>query len=178
MERQDDLTASRAAEGVAALLGARGETLAVVESSTGGLIMSLLTDIPGASAWFMGGVVAYTNKVKEEVLGVSSDALAVHGAASPEAARDLARGAARLFGATWTLAETGVAGPRGNHRSTKPIGVTYLSLIGITPSGSLEFAAKHHVPDPDDRAAVKRAFAAAALGLLIDTLDAVPLLHP
>ncbi len=173
IEQQDDGSDARGAGRTAALLAARGETLAVAESSTGGLIMSLLTDIPGASAWLSGGVVAYTNKVKQDLLGLSADALAAHGAVSLETARAMARGGARLFGSTWALAETGVAGPRGSRRSAKAIGVTYLTLIGTPAAGPVERTMIYEAPDPDDRVAVKRAFAAAAFGLLIDVLDGV-----
>jgi len=174
MDKQDDGLDALRATRVAAKLSVRGDTLAVAESSTGGLILSLLTDIPGASAWLSGGVVAYTNKVKEDLLGLAAEELAAHGAASPETARAMARGVSRLFGSTWALAETGVAGPRGSHRSSKTIGITYLALVGTLPRFPMERTTIYQAPDPDDRVAVKRAFAAAALGLLIDALEGVP----
>src|SRR2546423_6600271 len=95
---------------VAALLTARAGTLAVAESSTGGLILSLLTDVPGASRWLRGGLVAYTNNAKRDLLGVPAATLSTHGAVSPETALEMARGVRRLFWAASALCESGVAG--------------------------------------------------------------------
>jgi len=122
--------ASDVAQRVAEALLARGETLAVAESSTGGLILSLLTDIPGASGWLGGGVVAYTNASKQHVLGVTATTLAIHGAVSGETAMEMARGVRELFRATWALGETGIAGPQTGRRSAKLPGLTYIAVHG------------------------------------------------
>ncbi|MCA1598555.1 MAG: nicotinamide-nucleotide amidohydrolase family protein, partial [Chloroflexi bacterium] len=84
---------------VARLLATRGDTLAVAESSTGGLILSQLTDVSGASLWLRGGLVPYTNNAKRDILGVPQETLAVYGAVSAETALAMAHGAARLFDA-------------------------------------------------------------------------------
>jgi nicotinamide-nucleotide amidase len=156
---------------VAELLTARATTLAVAESSTGGLILSLLTDVPGASRWLRGGLVAYTNTAKRDLLGVPAAALSTHGAVSPETALEMARGARRLFGAAWALGETGVAGPQTGRRSAKPAGLTFLAVAGERDGQPIERVKRHLLPTPGDRVATKRAFAEAALALLLDELQ-------
>jgi nicotinamide-nucleotide amidase len=98
-----------------------GHTLAVGESCTGGMLASRLTDRPGASAYFAGGVVAYSNDAKERVLGVPPETIERHGAVSEEVAEALARGAAERFGADIGIGVTGVAGPDGG-TPDKPVG--------------------------------------------------------
>lgn len=104
-----------------------GMTLATAESCTGGLIAHRLTNVSGASAFFLGAVVAYHNSVKHALLGVPEDVLAAHGAVSEETARDMAEGVRRLVGATYGLAVTGVAGPSGGSPE-KPVGLVYLAV--------------------------------------------------
>ena len=117
----------------AALLVARGETLGVAESSTGGLIGHLLTDQPGASGWFVGGVIAYHNRVKSELLGVPAALFsgrdAASGTVSAATARALALGAQQRLKCDWAIAETGLAGTHGG-RSAKPIGLAYVAIAG------------------------------------------------
>lgn len=108
-------------EVVGKLLAARGETLAVAESCTGGLVAKRITDVPGASGWFRGGVVAYDNEIKKISLGVAEDTLARFGAVSEETAREMAEGVRNRFGATYGLAVTGIAGPAGGTEA-KPVG--------------------------------------------------------
>lgn len=158
---------------VAAALVARGETLAVAESATGGLISSLLTDVPGASSWLRGGIVAYTNDAKRTILGVPADVLATHGAVSDETVRAMAHGARRLFAATWAVGETGVAGPQTGRRSTKPAGLTYIAVYGGPGQQEPLDASRRLLFDPPgDRVAAKQAFAEAALLLLVEMLQA------
>jgi len=108
-------------------LKAREMTLAVAESCTGGLLASRITDVPGSSAYFRGGIVAYTNTVKETILGVSKDVISVHGAVSSKCAREMALGALRVFGADLALATTGIAGPDGGTEE-KPVGLVHIAL--------------------------------------------------
>ncbi len=109
------------------LLKARGLTLGTAESCTGGLIAKLITDLPGASAVLKGGIVSYTDAVKETVLGVPRATLAEYGAVSPQVAEAMARGAKRLLGCDFALSATGVAGPDRDDRGN-PVGLVYLAL--------------------------------------------------
>ena len=120
------------AAAVGRLLAAGHCTLAVAESCTGGLIGRQLTDVPGASTYFLGGVIAYANEAKAALLGVASATLAAHGAVSAPAAVEMARGVQARLGTDYALAVTGVAGPGGG-TPAKPVGLVYLGLA--TPAG-------------------------------------------
>ena len=113
-------------QGIAALK-ARGLTLATAESCTGGLTAKRLTDVPGASAVFLGGVVSYTNGVKERALGVPHDMLEEYGAVSEPVARAMAEGVRRLTCADIALSVTGVAGPDKDDRG-HDVGTVYMAL--------------------------------------------------
>lgn len=108
-------------------LARTGATLAVAESCTGGLIAKRVTDIAGVSAYFLGGVVSYSNALKTALVGVPDELLARHGAVSPEVAEAMAAGIRRVSGATLGLSVTGIAGPGGG-TSEKPVGLVYLGL--------------------------------------------------
>jgi nicotinamide-nucleotide amidase len=142
-----------------AAVRARGATIAVAESCTGGLLGARLTAIPGASDTFVGGVVAYDDGVKTDILGVPAEILERHGAVSEEVVRAMAAGAARTFGARCTLAITGVAGPGGG-TPEKPVGTVWLALQadGATAAVRRVF--------PGDRAEIRARSAQAALDLL------------
>ena len=131
-------------EAVGHLLAEKGLTVAVAESCTGGLIAHRLTNVPGSSAYFLGGVVAYANEVKERVLGVRPETLRRYGAVSREVALEMARGVRRLLGADIALSATGIAGPAGG-TPEKPVGLVYVALVAadcercerhLWPSGS------------------------------------------
>jgi len=109
------------------LLKQRGETLAIAESCTGGLLGEMITETAGSSAYFMGGIVSYSNQVKTEVLGVSPEALQEYGAVSAAVAEQMALGAQRLLKSHWSLSITGIAGP-GGATPNKPVGLVYISL--------------------------------------------------
>ena len=104
----------------------RGATLALAESCTGGLAAKLVTDAPGSSAYFLGGVVSYANAAKEELLGVVAADLAAHGAVSESVARQMASGVRARFGADFGLSFTGVAGPDGGS-DDKPVGTVWMA---------------------------------------------------
>ena len=152
------------AEAIAARLKARGETVAVAESSTGGLISAALLAVPGASAYFVGGAVAYTRQAKKLLLAIDDVELAQFRPATEPHALVLARHARAQFAATWGLGETGATGPTGN-RYGDPAGHTCLAIVGAAEraitveTGSAE------------RVANMRAFAAAALELLAGSLE-------
>ena len=105
----------------------RGLTLAVAESCTGGLLSKRITDIPGCSDYYLGGVCSYANEVKMRVLGVRKDTLDTAGAVSPEVAEQMAAGVARALGADIGVGITGVAGPDGGTED-KPVGLVYISV--------------------------------------------------
>jgi nicotinamide-nucleotide amidase len=107
-------------------LQVRGRRLAAAESCTGGWIAKALTDIAGSSQWFEGGVVAYSNAAKTELLGVPADVLAAHGAVSEETTRAMADGARRRFAADLAVAVSGIAGPGGGTKD-KPIGTVHFA---------------------------------------------------
>ncbi|HEY4367209.1 MAG TPA: CinA family protein [Steroidobacteraceae bacterium] len=115
---------------LAARVGARlldGERrLVTAESCTGGWIGKTLTDLPGSSGWYLGGVVSYSNKLKQALLGVLPSTLARHGAVSEEAAREMAIGALETLGGHVALAVTGIAGPDGG-QPDKPVGTVWFA---------------------------------------------------
>ncbi|GAW93364.1 nicotinamide-nucleotide amidohydrolase family protein [Calderihabitans maritimus] len=112
---------------VGRLMAQRKITLAVAESCTGGLLAHRITNVPGSSAYFRLGVVAYDNRFKEEVLKVPRDFLAEFGAVSPQVARAMASGVRNLAGTTLGIGITGIAGPGGG-TPTKPVGLVYICL--------------------------------------------------
>ncbi len=112
---------------VAQLLTKKNKTVATAESCTGGLIADRLTDIPGSSTYFMGGIVAYNNTIKIEHLGVDKELIDNKGAVSQEVAVAMARGICKLFKTDLGLAVTGIAGPGGGSRE-KPVGTVYFSI--------------------------------------------------
>ncbi len=112
---------------VVKLLAAQQQTLALAESCTGGLIASRVTDVPGASKVFLGGVVSYANAAKQNLLGVRAESLAQQGAVSELVAREMAVGARDQFGSDFALAVTGIAGPGGG-MAEKPAGTVFIAL--------------------------------------------------
>jgi nicotinamide-nucleotide amidase len=116
-------------EVVVCWLAKRQQTLALAESCTGGLIAHRVTNVPGASAIFPGGVVAYGNEAKEKFLGVRAKSLAAHGAVSEAVAREMAEGARKKFGADFAVGVTGIAGPDGG-TADKPVGTVFIALAG------------------------------------------------
>ncbi|UCF59806.1 MAG: CinA family protein [Anaerolineaceae bacterium] len=105
----------------------RGLTFAVAESCTGGLLGHRITNVPGSSEYFLGGVVAYAYEAKERLLGVEHNTLYEHGAVSRETALEMARGARSVFGADIGLSVTGIAGPGGG-LPEKPVGLTWVAV--------------------------------------------------
>ncbi len=112
----------------ARVLQREGLWLAVAESCTGGLLGAHITDEPGASSYFRGGVIAYANEVKEGLLGVPAELIRAHGAVSSECARAMATGVLGVLSADVALAVTGIAGPGGG-TPEKPVGLVYVALV-------------------------------------------------
>ncbi|MGI6495903.1 MAG: CinA family protein [Kiritimatiellia bacterium] len=147
-------------------LVSRSLTLATAESCTGGLIAARLTDIPGASAVFLGGVVAYDNRVKREMLRVPAETLAAHGAVSAETAIAMAEGVRARTGADLAVSTTGIAGP-GGATPGKPVGTVHIGLSGGNAPAT---ATCFHFAG--DRPEVRRQAVDAAIALLLDRLGA------
>ena len=112
-------------------LTAKGKTLATAESCTGGAIASQLTAQAGASRYFRGGIVAYSNEVKECALGVNHSTLEQHGAVSEQTAREMAEGVRKRFDSDYAIATTGIAGPDGG-TPTKPVGTVWIAVASRT----------------------------------------------
>src|SRR5579871_4995552 len=140
-------------------LRARGEMVATAESCTGGLIGDLITDVPGSSDYFVGGVVCYANALKRSLLGVREETLASDGAVSERCVREMAEGVRRATGATWGVAVSGIAGPGGGSEE-KPVGLVHFAVSG--PSGTQA----RKMVWPAERRQVKQLAAFAALNLL------------
>ncbi len=155
------------AAGVIEALARRGETLAVAESLTGGLLAATLVDVPGASRVFRGGLVVYATDLKATLAGVPSDLLERVGPVAAEVAAALALGARERCGATWGLATTGVAGPEPQNGI--PAGAVYIALSG--QSGE---SAVRRLDLTGDRPAIRTATVAAALDLLSAALPLQP----
>ncbi|MGW0083705.1 CinA family protein [Streptomyces sp. NPDC003393] len=118
---------SPAAE-VVGLLTVRGETIAVAESLTGGLVAAEITSVPGASKVFRGSVTAYATRLKHELLGVDATLLAERGAVDPQVAAQMAAGVRKALGADWGIATTGVAGP--DPQDGQPVGTVFVAVDG------------------------------------------------
>lgn len=148
-------------ESLVALLLAKGKTVATAESCTGGLCGKLLTDVPGSSAVYPGGVVSYSDEVKHTVLGVPLALLDAHGAVSAPVAAAMAEGVRRLCRSDYAVSATGLAGPDGDG-SGKPVGLVYIAVT----DGSRTVVTEYHFSGA--RASVRRQAAQAAIGLLAD----------
>jgi nicotinamide-nucleotide amidase len=148
---------------IAERLKARGETVAVAESSTGGLLSAALLSVPGASAYFLGGAVVYTRRARRQLMDIGSEELEGMRSASEPYAQLLARRARLRMNATWGLAETGASGPAGNAYGDAP------GHSCIAVSGPVERVITLETGSAD-RVANMRAFAGRALELLLDSL--------
>jgi PncC family amidohydrolase len=153
-----------AAQHAGRLLRERGLSLATAESCTGGLIGHLLTEIPGSSDYYQGGLISYSNALKQSELGVDLATLEHHGSVSAQTCIAMAQGARERYGTDVALAVTGIAGPGGDTPG-KPVGLTYVAVAD---------AAGHDVQRHQwfgDRHRNKVASAAAALALLVERLE-------
>jgi nicotinamide-nucleotide amidase len=125
---------------VGGMLRERGLTLSLAESCTGGLIGNLVTNVPGSSEYFMGGVITYSNRSKEDLAGVSPETLRLYGAVSGQTVQEMASGVRERFKADLSLAVSGIAGPEGGSPD-KPVGTVYIGMAGhdILFSGRYRF---------------------------------------
>ncbi len=159
------------AEQVIALLSGRGESIAIAESLTGGMLCSALVDVPGASAVVQGGIVSYTNAVKTHLLGVDGPTLEREGAVSADVALEMARGVRGVLsiaGANWGVSTTGVAGPDPDPRTATAPGVVFVAVVG--PHGQ-QWSQRLELSG--DRAAIRQASVDFALGLILQAVASV-----
>lgn len=145
----------------------RNETLATAESCTGGLVAHRLTNVAGCSAYFQGGIVAYSNALKSALLDVPEEMLAAHGAVSEPVAHAMAEGVCQRCESTWGIGITGIAGPSGG-TPEKPVGLVYIAV-----TGPAELSVERRVFE-GDRQAVKEQSAERALELLVEHLSLEP----
>ena len=150
---------------VVKLLAQKKKTLALAESCTGGLIANRITDVPGASEIFLGGVVSYANSAKEKFLDVRAETLQTHGAVSEAVAREMALGAREKFGSDFAIAVTGIAGPSGGS-AEKPVGTVFIALASASGVEVKKFL------NVWERATFKQVTATQALEWLRRTLSA------
>jgi nicotinamide-nucleotide amidase len=150
------------AAGLVASLAARGQTVAVAESLTGGLLGAAFVEVPGASAVFRGAVTAYATELKASLLGVPADLLATVGAVDERVAAGMAEGVRRLLVSDWALGITGVAGP--TQQDGHPVGTVFIGCAG--PSGTVV----RELALSGDRSQIRGAAVAAALALLDEAL--------
>lgn len=151
-------------EVVGNMLRKAGVTLAVAESCTGGLLGGRITNIAGSSDYFLGGVISYSNSLKERLLGVAATTLATHGAVSTQTACEMADGVVKATGANIGVSITGIAGPGGGTEE-KPVGLVYM---GITVNGHPARAYQYNIPG--NREMIRLRAVQEALVLLRDTL--------
>jgi nicotinamide-nucleotide amidase len=155
-----DLELKTLAAQVADRLRPRGHTLVTAESCTGGWVGKVLTELPGSSAWYLGGVVSYSNALKAALLDVQNETLATYGAVSAETAGEMAVGALKRLGATYSLAVTGIAGPDGG-TPDKPVGLVWFGWA--SNAGDEVRVQVTSEQFTGDRDAVRRAAVARAL---------------
>ena len=149
---------------VGQMLVARKLKLATAESCTGGLVGHRLTNVPGSSGYFEGGIIAYSYEAKERLLGVHHDTLYEHGAVSAETALEMARGARKALGTDIGIAVTGIAGPGGGLPG-KPVGLVYIALSART------YERVEHFVWNSDRESNKMQSAEVALAMLKEFLE-------
>ena len=151
------------AEAVIGRLRAQGLTLATAESCTGGLVGARLTDVPGASAVYKGGIISYVNEIKHRLLGVEQETLDVCTAVSRETAHEMARGARERLLADCAVSVTGLAGPDGDGTG-RPVGLVYIAI----DAPGFSFCKELHLTG--SRAAVRDQSAEAALQMILDMI--------
>jgi nicotinamide-nucleotide amidase len=145
----------------------RGLTIALAESCTGGLVAAALTEIPGSSGYFLGGVVSYADAAKASLLGVPEASLAAHGAVSAQVARAMATGIRERLGTSLAASVTGIAGPDGG-TPEKPVGLTY---VGVADERGTDV---RRYTWTGDREVNRHESARAVLELLVERAEALP----
>lgn len=155
------------AEEVGQALRAKKKTLAVAESCTGGRLGDMITEVPGSSDYFLGGIISYSNDAKVNLLGVDRETLRQKGAVTEEVALQMAAGTRRALGADIGVGVTGVAGPGGG-TATKPVGLVYIAVS----SGEASVCRRNLFKG--SRSSIKKQSAERALLMLKDLLERIP----
>ncbi|MFK4106660.1 CinA family protein [Streptomyces sp. NPDC019531] len=155
---------------VVRLLTVKGQTLAVAESLTGGLVAAEITAAPGASQAFRGSVTAYATELKHELLGVDATLLAQRGAVDPQVAAQMAAGVRKALGADWGIATTGVAGPEP--QDGKPVGTVFVAVEGPSANASATAGGEKvtALRLNGDRAEIRMESVRSVLALLLEEL--------
>ncbi len=148
------------------LLVARGEKVAVSETTAGGLISARMLSVPAASRWFDGGIVPYAGAQRWEQLGLDREIAREHGSVSPQWVAATAEGLKKAMGPAWAVAESGIAGPQGSRRSPKPVGSVVMAVTG--PNGTVT---EEHV-FPGSRVEVMMRISQRVLELLTEQVKA------
>ena len=164
MDAPTDLEVQALASRVADRMLASGRLLVTAESCTGGWVAKACTDLPGSSRWFRGGVIAYSNEIKRDVLGVNQAILAGDGAVSEAAVREMATGALARIGGDVAVAVSGIAGPDGGTPG-KPTGTVWFAWA-VREAGRIDVASVLERFEGDRESVRRRAVAAALAGLL------------
>ncbi|MEJ1202391.1 MULTISPECIES: CinA family protein [unclassified Streptomyces] len=161
---------SSTAADVVRLLTVKGETLAVAESLTGGMVAAAITAVPGASKSFRGSVTAYATELKRDVLGVDAELLAARGAVDPQVAAQMAAGVRKALGADWGIATTGVAGP--DPQDGQPVGTVFVAVDGPfgADDGSASGGKVEALRLNGDRAEIRMESVRSVLALLLREL--------
>ena len=165
MARPTDAALLARVRRVAARMLGEGRMLATAESCTGGLIAKCVTDLPGSSRWFRGGVVAYSNELKVALLGVRPETLASEGAVSESVVKEMALGALERVGGDVAVAVSGIAGPDGGAPG-KPVGTVWVAFAVRDPAGTRTQAVESHFGG--DREQIRRMAVHRALAGLLD----------
>lgn len=158
------------AEAVVRTARSSGATICVAESCTGGLLATLITEVPGASRVFPGGVVAYSNQVKVDLLGVDETLLDGHGAVSPEVAQAMAHGSLCVFTSDVSLSITGIAGPSGGSQD-RPVGSVWFGVAIRTKDSIDSYTDFRHFDG--NRESVRKDAALHGLRLLLEAIKSI-----
>jgi nicotinamide-nucleotide amidase len=150
----------------------RSETIAVAESCTGGLVGSRISDVPGSSTYFIGGIISYMNRAKLHELAVTKESLAENGAVSDPVAREMAQHVRDQGEATWGVSTTGYAGPEGGS-SDHPVGTVFIGVAYEGDEGTAPYTTVQQAHFDGQRHELKEQIATRALQAVLDEIDSV-----
>jgi len=171
MSRLEERAVERpVAEQLGELLRKKDRTLAVAESATGGMVGSLVTDVPGSSDYFDRSLVLYSNRSKRQLVDVNPEAIDEHGAVSREVARQMAQGVRDAADTDWGISTTGIAGPGGGTEE-KPVGLVFIGVASSGDDAVGRFTETARYVFEGDRWELKERFARQALRDLVTAME-------